>query len=126
MASIGVKLPLRLNSADGFTMIKSIRAMAKQNFKMLMLTNPGERMMDPTFGVGLKRYLFENNHQQIREQIKQRIINQTRKYLPFIRIENISINSSDSNPELYANSIHISISYSILPLRETVVFSTVL
>ena len=126
MASLALKVPLSLDSINGFTTLDDFKQVVKQNFKMLMLTNPGERMMDPTFGVGLKRYLFENNHQQIREQIKQRIINQTRKYLPFIRIENISINSSDSNPELYANSIHISISYSILPLRETVVFSTVL
>ena len=126
MSGISPKLPLSISPEDGYALNKTLKQSIKQNFKMLMLTNPGERMMDPTFGVGLKRYLFENNHQQIREQIKQRIINQTRKSLPFIRIENISINSSDSNPELYANSIHISISYSILPLRETVVFSTVL
>ena len=49
MSSIGIKLPLTYNSADGFTMIKTIRQMIKQNFKMLILTNPGERVMEPQF-----------------------------------------------------------------------------
>mgnify|MGYP003354002300 CR=1 FL=1 len=32
----------------------------KQNFKILLLTNPGERVHFPKFGVGLRNYLFEN------------------------------------------------------------------
>ena len=30
--------------------------MIKQNLKMLILTNPGERVMDPEFGVGIKQF----------------------------------------------------------------------
>ena len=60
MASYGVALPLPYDSGDGFTMLKHIKRVAKQNFKMLILTVPGERVMEPKFGVGLKRYLFEN------------------------------------------------------------------
>ena len=42
MASIGVKLPLTTDSMDGFTMTKTLKDAIKQNFKMLILTNPGE------------------------------------------------------------------------------------
>ena len=31
----------------------------KQNIKNIILTNPGERVMDPDFGVGVSRFLFE-------------------------------------------------------------------
>ena len=51
MSSIGVALPLRLDFSDGFVMIKDIKRMFRQNLKMLILTNPGERVMDPLFGV---------------------------------------------------------------------------
>ena len=69
MSSIGIKLPLAYSSLDGFQMIKTIRQMAKQNFKMLILTNPGERIMEPNFGVGLSRYLFENGTGDIKGRI---------------------------------------------------------
>ena len=55
MASFGVALPLSLDTADGFVMLKDIRNLAKQNLKMLILTLPGERVMKPKFGVGLSK-----------------------------------------------------------------------
>jgi len=58
MSSLSLHLPITYNSADGFTMIKSIKRMIKQNFKMLLLTSPGERVMDPNFGVGVKIIYF--------------------------------------------------------------------
>ena len=69
MASLSVKLPLKYSSIDGFVMNKSIQRMLQQNLKMLLLTNPGERVMAPTFGVGLKMYLFSNQYEGIRDAI---------------------------------------------------------
>ena len=59
MSSLAVKLPLTRDSVDGFVMIKNLQTMVRQNFKMLLLTNPGERVMMPLYGDGLKQYLFE-------------------------------------------------------------------
>ena len=60
MASLSVALPLQVDDSDGFVMNKSIGAVVKQNLKMLILTIPGERVMEPNFGAGIARYLFEN------------------------------------------------------------------
>ena len=60
MSSLSVKLPITRNTIDGFAMIKDFQTLVKQNFKMLVLTAPGERVMEPEFGVGLRNYLFEN------------------------------------------------------------------
>ena len=55
-------LPLTYNKTDGpYALLKTIRDVGHQNLKMVILTNPGERVMDPLFGVGISRYLFENN-----------------------------------------------------------------
>ena len=60
MAKLGVRLPITRNDINGYTMIGDFSTLIKQNLKMLILTDPGERVMIPEFGVGIKSYLFEN------------------------------------------------------------------
>ena len=59
MSSYAPFLPLTLDGQDGFVNIKDFGHLIKQNLKMLVLTNPGERIMMPDFGIGLKKILFE-------------------------------------------------------------------
>jgi phage baseplate assembly protein W len=84
--------------------------MAKQNLKMVVLTEPGERIMMPTFGVGVKRKLFENEQQFY--SIRQKIIEQVSKYLPYISIIDIAIfKDENQNTQFYDNSINLSIKF---------------
>ena len=87
MAGLSPKLPLRRDYTDGYALNKNFRDLVKQNFKMLLLTIPGERMMMPSFGVGLKRYLFELNTIGNSNIIEAEIRTQVRRYLPFINLE---------------------------------------
>jgi hypothetical protein len=109
MSSLSVALPLRIDSTDGFRMNKSLSPLIKQNFKMLLLTIPGERIMDPDFGVGLKRYLFEGFNQTIYGEIDTRIRDQVKKYLPAIRIVRIEFNDTEQD----FNKLYFSITYTI-------------
>ena len=109
MSSLSVKLPLTLDSGTGFTMNKSIVRMIKQNFKMLLLTIPGERVMEPNFGAGLKTFLFSNYYEGVENQISQRIRKQASTYMPVITILNIQyIKSNIDN-----NTLGIRITYDI-------------
>ena len=83
MSSLSVKLPLVRDIADGFLMIKDFPTLVKQNFKMLILTNPGERIMIPDFGVGIRQYLFEN----FSEVTYSRIENKIFEVDPFVSID---------------------------------------
>ena len=112
MSSIGVKLPLTKDSYDGFTMLKTLRQMIKQNFKMLILTNPGERIMEPNFGVGLAQFLFEGYNAGVEARIIDRINSQVKLYLPMVSINDIAIGSNAD-----ANSLKLEISYSIPQLN---------
>ena len=89
MASLAPKLPLTLDSGDGYTSIKSLKVLIKQNFKMLILTNPGERVMDPEFGVGIKQFLFENYQSDVYARIDNTIREQSSTYLPIVQIVSI-------------------------------------
>jgi len=83
-------IPLQKDEEDGFyALTKTVAENTKQNFKNLMLTSPGERVMLPDFGVGLRNYLFSNRNETLEADIAYRIETQVEKYLPFISINNI-------------------------------------
>ena len=116
MAWLSPKLPLSKNYQTGYKLIKDYKELVKQNFKNLLLTIPGERMMDPVFGVGLKRFLFENDGLGLHDSIASAIKKQTNIYLSYIDIENIAITSADGDPYMDQNFLDIRIEYRIVPL----------
>jgi phage baseplate assembly protein W len=109
MASLAPKLPLTLDSGDGYTSIKTLKTLIKQNFKMLILTNPGERVMNPDFGVGIRQYLFENFQSDVYARIDTRIREQTSVYLPVITIQSIQFGTGT----IEDNSLGLRIDYMI-------------
>ena len=86
---------------------------------MLLLTNPGERMMDPDFGIGIRNYLFENASEFIYDELTSLIIDATASYLPQIQIEKVLFNESSDDNQLNdlidSNIISITIRFSINP-----------
>ena len=106
MAGLSPKLPVTRDLEDGFALTQTYSEMIQQNLKNLVLTAPGERMMDPAFGVGIREYLFEQVSGQVFDSIREKVRRQVRKYLPFVEIEEILFSSQD-------NRINIRIEYAI-------------
>ena len=122
MNGIAPKLPLTLSTEDGpYTLTKTLKETVRQNFKNLMLTIPGERMMDPTFGVGLTRYLFEQDDFTLRERIRIKIDEQLRKYMPFVKIQKLSFNDPKKIDTISGNLnvLSMQIFYLIEPINQT-------
>jgi len=88
----------------------------RQNFKNLVLTAPGERMMIPDFGVGMRNYLFEMNDPLTHSAIRGRLSSQVNKYMSFISILNLEFNDNGADLGDFSNSLQIVITYQILPL----------
>ena len=109
MASLAPKLPLTLDSGDGYTSIKMLKGLIKQNFKMLILTNPGERVMNPDFGVGIRQFLFENFQSDVYARIDTKIREQTSRYLPIVSIKSIEFGTAAIDD----NSLAIRLEYTI-------------
>ena len=109
MSSIAVGLPLAIDDINGFRMIKSIKVLAKQNLKMLLLTNPGERVMDPEFGVGMNKYLFEYFTTSTYADIDAKIREQVAIYMPGIKIARIAFDSSEQDTAKLGFSIEYSL-----------------
>ena len=109
MTSLAPKLPITIDSGDGYTMIKTLKRLIKQNFKMLVLTNPGERVMDPEFGVGIRQFLFENFSSDVYTRIDFKIREQVSTYIPVISIKTIEFGASSIDE----NSLGVRIEYLI-------------
>jgi phage baseplate assembly protein W len=119
MPGITPKLPLLVDSYDGhYKLIKDYKELVKQNFKNLVLTSPGERVMDPEFGVGIRNYLFEQDDLTLRSAIQSRISQQVSRYMPFVQIIETSFSSQLSDPDFGNNQLAVRIRYVILPLDQ--------
>lgn len=111
MKGFSPKLPLVYDIADGpFSLNKDIKELTKQNLKMIILTNPGERIMIPTFGVGIKQYLFTLDNNNTRNDLSKRIYDQIQRYLPYITVQELNFSTPNSNDN---NTLYISIKYNI-------------
>ena len=72
--------------------------------------------MSPNFGVGIRRYLFEQNAPGVIDGLKADILAQTARYLPYISITDLQVYSPAlvTDPESINNTqINISITYII-------------
>lgn len=109
------KLPLTKSPQDGYALNKNYVEMLQQNLKMLILTAPGERIMEPLFGVGLRNYLFRNNVEQVKNDISASIRRQVETYMPFIEVVKIRLESGiiDGYSE---NGIFLNIDFRIVPI----------
>jgi phage baseplate assembly protein W len=115
---LAVALPLYIDSVDGaYGLHKGLIDMAEQNLKMIILTSPGERVMEPNFGVGIRSYLFAQNTPGTIATIKSRITNQVATYLPYIVIRNLQVASptilGGTTTEVDGTRINISLTYEI-------------
>ena len=74
-------------------------------FENILLTNPGEKLSDPNFGVGLRSFLFEpqNSFYDLQNVIGE----QLGQYAQGIQILNVAVDLSGVD----ANSVAISIKY---------------
>jgi hypothetical protein len=125
MASgLAPKLPLVFDEVYGpYGLITDFSSLAKQNLKMLILTNPGERIMDTDFGVGLKKYLFDQNTPSTYSEIDSNIRQQVQRYLPYIGINRIDFTVPENNPDLFPNNLSVSILFTILPLQTNAILN---
>lgn len=101
-------LPLVESEELDYEHIDQYRALIKQNFKNLVLTIPGERTMDTDFGVGIQRFLFENQTPFVSSDISSEISGKVQKYMPFVKLDNVLV-----EPGEIEQSLSVKIFYSV-------------
>jgi hypothetical protein len=111
MPLFGPKFPLSAGTRDTFELYDDIKQQINFYLKNLILTSPGENISDPNYGVGLRRFLFEQNTESTRSSIVGAISSQISRYLPYLSVEDIQTGASGQ--EIDDNSMFVRIVYSI-------------
>ena len=78
----------------------------KQNLKNILLTNPGERVMDPEFGVGISLFLFELKG-TFEDTLRDRVYRQVAKYATYVNLDDVELRGEQEE------SVSITLHYSI-------------
>ena len=131
---IGVKLPFNsdgagkqynANYASGsaggggvFVSSFSTREQAISNLINLILTEKGERYLQPNFGTNIRTVLFDNNTTQIRKKLKDSLAQDITYWLPYIKLRGISVTSSED-----MHSLNIRLVVSITSVGANVVIN---
>ena len=94
-SAYGITLPVQRGNGGYFDQAFSSFEQAKSNLKNLLLTSKGERIFQPNFGTGLKSLLFEQNTEQLAENIQEVITSSVAFWLPYINIDEIDVKMTD-------------------------------
>ena len=120
MPGLAARLPLLISESEGpYDLLQTIKQVAAQNLKMVVFTNPGERVMDIDFGVGIRRYLFRQNVTETHDMLNTRVREQIARYLPYIKIMDLQVDSPISNPSMPENLMALRLVYKIDPYDQT-------
>lgn len=108
-------LPLKLSPSKSelFVMNTTLADAAQDNLKSIILTNRGERVMEPDFGANLKAILTEFGTAGFENEVMTRIKTATSKYLPYISLQQMKLNKLDSPPASGLVVVTLEIEYSI-------------
>jgi len=105
--AIGVSLPFN-GPAGPFNKTYSTADQIKSNLINLLLTNKGERVFNPEFGMDLKKALFETSVEDTYSYIQELIRTNINLFIPEVQIIEIQL-----LPDEDRNTISITVRYKL-------------
>jgi phage baseplate assembly protein W len=102
----GLGFPIRPDPSTGRIPAAEGMALVRQSIGQILDTEPGERIMLPAFGCGLRRYLMEPNTLTTRSAMERDIEDALNRWEPRIQLTNVAV-TPDKDPSL----VWVEISY---------------
>jgi len=106
--SVGIGVDLPFSGPIAFIPNYQTKDAIKNNLINYLLTNPGERIENPSFGAGLRQYIFtqitNGNLEFIQEDLQEKI----KSNFPDISLDSVEVLQS-----VNSNTIQVNINYSI-------------
>lgn len=106
--------PLSFDDTYGYQNVEGGKELVRFHLINLLFTNPGEKISNSNFGVGIRQYLFDNFNDLLLPNIEIRIENQINSYLNYLRLINVTASQNIEND----NILQIQIVYSISGVPE--------
>lgn len=94
----GIAFPPRVG-ADGRIAWSEGEANIRENIEIILRTEERERLNLPTFGGGLRRFLFEPNTVTTRFQIQDRITRALQQWEPRVTVSSVDVEEDPRDPQ---------------------------
>ncbi len=102
--NVAIGVPFPFNAEGVFYSTYTTKEQVKSNLLNVILTEPGERVYKPEFGVGLRSFLFENEIET--SVLEERIKTQINYY-----VSEVELTSVNAYKEINSHELRISVSY---------------
>ena len=93
----GMGFPPRVGP-DGRIVWSSGEDNIRESLRIVLMTEPGERLRLPTFGAGLGRFLFEPNTVATHALIAERIRDAVLRHEPRVRVQQVDVAADRADP----------------------------
>lgn len=95
----------------------------KSDLLHIILTRKGQRLYKPDFGTDLLKFIFEPEDGMTLTAIKSEITDEVKKYLPNLRIDNVTIEEATDNEHAAILTLNFTITDSIFETSDTVIIN---
>lgn len=106
----GWSFPPRFSQSGHQLEMVALENDVKESLKIILSTNPGERVMHPHFGCGIQKLVYEPISQALFTKIKDLVQQSILRFESRVKLEHVEV---DHDPAL-GDVVYISIDYSII------------
>jgi uncharacterized protein len=93
----GIAFPPRLGTDGRFEWAIGQRSV-RDSIRIVLTTEPGERIMLPSFGAGLRSFLFEPNIPATHRLMEERIVHAIRRWEPRVALTSVVVSRHPDDP----------------------------
>lgn len=108
--SAGWGFPFAISRDSGRVEISEARENIRQSVKIILMTEPGERMVWPEFGTRLHQFLFENMDSQTEEMICREVRQSLRRWEKRIQVTKVETDIRNGKQ----GELRVAVTYRIL------------
>ena len=101
----GIAFPPHVG-ADGRIAWSEGEANIRENIEIILRTEEQERLNLPTFGGGLRKFLFEPNTVSTRFQIQARITRALQQWEPRVLVSSVEVEEDPRDPQSAIATVH--------------------
>jgi phage baseplate assembly protein W len=109
--AVGISLPIVRDSTGYFRQTYTTNSAIRNDLINLILTQVGERPLNPEFGTNLYSLVFEQQDAGLEARVDDIIRRSIRRWMSFVEVHSVIVDRESGEPDIY--SMKVVINYSV-------------